>query len=85
MTERYEALRSGGSAQGRALLMSRGITVCIQTWSQLATADQDRTRLSSDTGPNGIERRMSERIVPDNAQPELVRVLAAMAWAVARG
>jgi hypothetical protein len=65
--------------------MARGITAWMQAWSQLAAVDDGCTRLSSATGQNGIARRKPELVVPDIVQPELVRVMAAMAWAVARG
>lgn len=85
LTERYEALRNGACGYGRALLMAQGITTWMQVWSQSAPLGERCARLSSDTGPKYIERRISERVVPESAQSELVRVMAAMAWAVARG
>jgi hypothetical protein len=84
LTERYEALRNGVCGHGRALLMAQGITAWMQAWSQSAAAGECCARLSPDTRPNHIERCMSKEAVPESAQSELVRVMAAMAWAVAR-
>ena len=78
-------MRSGGCGQGRALLMARGMTAWMQAWLHLAPLRHRPARLVSDTTSSSIERGMSESVVPESAQPELVRVLAAMAWAVGRG
>lgn len=85
LTELYEALRNDGCGYGRALLMAHGITAWMQAWSQWAAVGEGCTGPSSDTKPNHTERCMSERVVPESAQSELVRVMAAMAWAVGRG
>jgi hypothetical protein len=65
--------------------MAHGITAWMQAWSQWAAVGEGCTRLSPDTRPEYIERCVLERVVPESAQPELVRVMAAMAWAVGRG
>jgi hypothetical protein len=65
--------------------MTHGLTAWMQAWSQLAAVDHGCIRLSWDTAQNSIRRGKSELVIPDIVQRELVRVMAAMAWAVAKG
>jgi hypothetical protein len=56
-------------------LMTHGITSWMQAWSQLAAVSDGGVRMSSDRASNCITGRMPEWVVPESAQPELVRVL----------
>ena len=66
-------------------MMTRGMAVWMQAWSNPALVGDCHARALSDTPSSRIEQRMSGSVLPERVQSELVRVLAAMAWAVGRG
>jgi hypothetical protein len=86
LLEGYEALRQpGGRGQGRALLMSRGMTAWMQAWSALMPAHERQPGWCCGTRATLIGDPTIETPLPQGVEHELVRVLAQMAWAVARG
>ena len=86
LLEGYEALRRpGGRGQGRALLMSRGMTAWMQAWSALMPAHERQPGWCCGTRTTLIGDQTIKTPLPQGVEHELVRVLAQMAWAVARG